>query len=307
MRKAFIRTLTELAGKDSRISLMTADLGYMVVEEFGEKHPDRFFNVGVAEQNMVGLSTGMAGTSQMIPFLYSMSSFVTMRPYEFIRNGPLLHNLKVRIIGIGGGFEYGAAGHTHYGVEDLGIMRIQPGMTVVVPADFNQARSALLETFDLPGPIYYRIGKDDKTTVLGLEGRFQFGKPDTLREGKDIVLLAMGPVVNVCLEAAESLAKQGMECSVVLISTLNPLPSDSLVPVLKPFKKVLTVETHYVTGALGSLVAEVIAENNLSCHLKRFGVKEVTRGAVGSREYMNRQSGLSADIIAEETAKFFIN
>mgnify|MGYP005643782887 FL=1 len=142
MRKAFIRTLTELAGKDSRISLMTADLGYMVVEEFGEKHPDRFFNVGVAEQNMVGLSTGMAGTSQMIPFLYSMSSFVTMRPYEFIRNGPLLHNLKVRIIGIGGGFEYGAAGHTHYGVEDFGIMRIQPGMTVVVPAGRNPLFSA---------------------------------------------------------------------------------------------------------------------------------------------------------------------
>ena len=307
MRQSFIRTLTELAEKDSRITLMTADLGYMVVEEFREKYSDRFFNVGVAEQNMLGLSTGLAGSSDIIPFVYSMATFVTLRPYEFIRNGPVFHNLKVRIIGVGGGFEYGAAGHTHFGIEDVGVMRIQPGITVIVPADFKQARSALLETFDLPGPVYYRIGKDDSTIVPGLEGNFQMGKPDILREGNDAVLLAMGPIINVCLEAATVLSNKGIDCMVALVSTLNPPSGDSLRSILEPFNKVLTVETHYVTGALGSLVSEVIAENNLSCHLKRLGVKEVPRGEVGSIKFMHHQNGLSVDIITEEIIRFLHN
>jgi transketolase len=304
MRQAFIKTLIELAERDPRIVLMTADLGYMVVEEFRDKYSDRFFNVGVAEQNMIGLSTGLAGSSELIPFVYSMTTFATLRPYEFIRNGPVLHNLKVRIIGVGGGFEYGAAGFTHYGMEDVGIMRIQPGMTVVVPADFKQARSALLETFDLPGPIYYRIGKDEKTTVPGLEGKFKIGKPNILREGKDAIFLAMGPIVNTCLEAAKVLSKQGINCKVALISTLNPPSIDSLRLLLEPFGKALTIETHYITGGLGSLVSEVIAENNLSCCLKRLGVHDVPRGSVGNSKYMNNQNGLSVDMITKETIKF---
>src|SRR5690242_10172481 len=138
MRQAFTKALTHIAENDPRIVLLTADLGYTVLEPFAERFPDRFFNVGVAEQNMVGLATGLA-ESGFIPFVYSIATFACLRPYEFIRNGPVLQRLPVRIVGVGGGFEYGPAGPTHHAVEDVGVLRLQPGLAVVCPADYQQA------------------------------------------------------------------------------------------------------------------------------------------------------------------------
>src|SRR3972149_5485094 len=142
MRIAFTKTLAELAEQDPRILLLTGDLGYMALEPFSERFPDRFFNVGVAEQNMVGIATGLAEAG-FIPFVYSIVTFATLRPYEFIRNGPILHRLPVRIVGVGGGLEYGHNGMSHYGLEDVGVMRIQPGITLVAPADYQQTKEAL--------------------------------------------------------------------------------------------------------------------------------------------------------------------
>src|SRR5205807_8481796 len=152
MRRAFTNMLVELAEHDPRIMLLTGDLGYLALEPFSERFPDRFFNVGVAEQNMVGLATGLAEAG-FIPFVYSIVTFASLRPYEFIRNGPILHRLPVRIVGVGGGFEYGSAGTTHHALEDLGVMRTQPGLTVIAPADSQQTRTAMRRTWDLPGPI----------------------------------------------------------------------------------------------------------------------------------------------------------
>ena len=137
MRAAFVRTLVELAAADRRIILLTGDLGFMALEPFMERFPDRFVNVGVAEQNMVGIATGLAEAG-WLPFVYSIVTFATLRPYEFIRNGPVMHGLPVRIVGVGGGFEYGPQGLSHHGLEDVGVMRVQPGMTVVAPADHRQ-------------------------------------------------------------------------------------------------------------------------------------------------------------------------
>src|SRR5437588_2280331 len=129
MRDAFVGTLAELAERDHRVVLLTGDLGFGVLESFSERFPDRFFNVGVAEQNMVGLATGLAEAG-FIPFVYSIVTFASLRPYEFIRNGPILHRLPVRIVGVGGGFEYGPQGASHHGLEDVGVMRVQPGIAV---------------------------------------------------------------------------------------------------------------------------------------------------------------------------------
>src|SRR5881394_3432858 len=130
MRGAFVRTLVELADEDRRIALLTGDLGYMALEPFMERHPDRFFNVGVAEQNMVGVATGLAEAG-FVPFVYSIAPFATLRQFEFIRNGPVAHNLPVRVVSVGGGLEYAHNGHSHFGIEDLGVMRTQPNITVV--------------------------------------------------------------------------------------------------------------------------------------------------------------------------------
>jgi len=291
VRAAFARTLAELAERDARVVLMTGDLGFMALEPFSERFPDRFFNVGVAEQNMVGLATGLAEAG-FVPFLYSIATFASLRGYEFFRNGPIAHRLPVRLIGVGGGFEYGSAGPTHHGLEDVGVMRLQPGLTVVAPADHRQARRALLETWDHPGPIYYRIGKDDRTEVPGLEGRFTLGRSELVRSGETVALVAMGSMAATAVSAAEEL-----DAAALVVSTLNPPSTDELASQLSRFERIFTVEAHYVSGGLGSLVAEVVAERNLSCTLSRFGVQRASDGRSGSPGYYLDRHELSKEAI----------
>ena len=298
MRSSFVHTLVELAEKDSRILLLTGDLGYMALEPFAERLPDRFFNVGVAEQNMVGLATGLAEAG-FIPFVYSIATFVSLRPYEFIRNGPVLHRLPVRIVGVGGGFEYGHNGLTHHAIEDVAVMRTQPGIAVISPADYEQARAALRATWDIPGPVYYRLGKDDKTIIPGLAGRFRQGRVERISEGKDFLIIAMGSVAKEAAGAAEILREKGIACTVAVAAAINPAPADDIAALAENFKRAMTVEAHYIAGALGSLVAEVIAERGLPCTLTRCGVKLPPDGISGSQEYLHRLHGLDSLSLAE--------
>jgi transketolase len=299
MRGAFVRTLVDLAAEDRRIALLTGDLGYMALEPFMERHPDRFFNIGVAEQNMVGIATGLAEAG-FVPFVYSIVTFATLRPYEFIRNGPVWHRLPVRIVGVGGGFEYGQQGLSHHGLEDVGVMRVQPGMTIVAPADHEQMATALRATWALAGPVYYRIGKDDRTVVPGLEGRFRPGRVEIVREGTDVVLLTLGSVATEAVAAADTLAQRGVRARTVVVASVQPAPIDDLRAVLADVPLALTVEAHYAAGGLGSLVAEVIAEHGLGCRLVRAAVHALPDARVGSQAYMHGRHGLSAPALVEK-------
>jgi transketolase len=298
VRKTFARTLAELAGNDPRIFLLTGDLGFSALEEFSERFPERFLNMGVAEQNMIGVATGLAEDG-FLPFCYSISTFASMRPYEFIRNGPIHHQLPVRIVGVGGGFEYGNAGVTHFALEDLGLMRLQPGLTLIAPADHQQTRTALLATWDLPGPVYYRIGKDDETTVPGLNGRFQLGRAHTITAGDDLLMIALGSIANEAVAADATLRRQGIHATVMIVSSLNPAPLQDLTKALTRFDVALTVEAHYICGGIGSLVAEVIAEQGLDCRLARCGVNRQPDGLTGSQRYLEHAHGLSSEALVE--------
>ena len=292
MRLAFVQTLTELAARDPRIMLLTGDLGYLALEAFADKYPARFLNAGVAEQNMVGVATGLAEAG-FIPFIYSIVPFAVLRPYEFIRNGPIQHQLPVRIVGVGGGMEYGLNGLSHYGLEDIAVMRAQPGITVIAPADHEQMRSALRATWNLPGPIYYRIGKDDKTVVAGLNGRFELGCSQQLRDGSDVLIIAMGGVAAEAAAAAEELAAQGISSCVMVVASVTPAPLDDLARALSRFPLAITVEAHNLSGGLGSLVAEVAAERGLPCRVARVAVRTPVTGLCGSQSYLYHKYGLS--------------
>lgn len=298
MRGTFARTLAELADHDPRILLLTGDLGYMALEPFAEKFPNRFFNVGVAEQNMVGLATGLAEAG-FIPFVYSIATFATLRPYEFIRNGPIQHQLPVRIVGVGGGFEYGQNGLSHYGLEDVAVMRAQPGIMVIAPTDYEQARNSLLATWDLPGPIYYRLGKDDKTIVPGLAGRFELGRVQRIGEGTDLIIVAMGSIANEAVAAMKDLSARGVACTVLVLASVTPAPVEDLTTILARFRLAISIEAHYIYGGVGSLVAEVIAEGDLNCRLVRCGVRSLPNGVAGSQRYMNQVNGISSEALVE--------
>jgi transketolase len=299
MRRAFATTLVELARRDRRIVLLTGDLGYQVLEPFAAEFPDRFFNVGVAEQNMVGLATGLA-EGGLIPFVYSIVTFAVLRPLEFIRNGPILHHLPVRIVGVGGGFDYGMNGISHYGLEDVAVLRTQPGIRIIAPADHLQARRALELSWDVPGCVYYRLGRDETAVVEGLDGRFEPGRLAIVRGGPDVALIAMGGIATEVMAAAAMLASHGVSCTVAIVASVSPPPVGDLASLLERFPVAITVEAHYVTGGLGSLVSETAAELGARCRIVRCGVREAPDGVVGTPEFLYRRHGLSREALVNQ-------
>ena len=307
MRKAFLDTLETLAAQDERVVLLTGDLGFMVLESFRERFPTRFYNVGVAEQNMIGVATGLAEAG-FIPFAYSIITFAALRPYEFIRNGPILHGLPVRIVGVGGGFEYGAAGPTHHGLEDLAIMRTQPGLTVIAPADAPQTHNALNQTWDAEGPIFYRLGKNDRETIPDLDGRFSLGTVEQVRVGDDLALVSVGAITQEAVSAADALREQGIMASVYVVGDMTTETSASLAAALREHRLVMSVEAHYINGGLGSMIAEVIAEQGLGARLVRCGVRSASDGVSGSNAFMLRRHGLdSTSLVSQAQAALAVS
>lgn len=298
MRKTLTQTLLELAERDPRVLLLTGDLGFMVLEPFIERFPERFFNAGVAEQNMIGMATGLAEAG-FIPFCYSIVTFAALRPYEFIRNGAVLQQLPVRVVSVGGGFEYGDAGPTHHGVEDVAIMRAQPGLMTVTPADAAQARAAVRATWDAPVPVYYRLGKDDHFALPGLDGAFAVGRANQVRAGGDLVFVTMGAAAREAVSAAETLSERGIAAGVLVVPTFNPDPADDIAAALAQTRLAISVEAHYVNGGVGSLVAEVIAERGLAARLIRCGVRQTHDGLSGSQRYYERKHGIAAAALVE--------
>lgn len=300
MRNAFVAALLELAQRDQRVLLLTGDLGFMALEPFAEQFPERFINVGVAEQNMVGLATGLAEAG-FTPFVYSIGTFASMRPYEFIRNGPLLHSLPIRIVGMGAGFDYGHNGITHYALEDVAIMRVQPEMTIIAPADPAQATAAVRGSAAIAGPIYFRIGKANGP-VPELGGSFELGRLQCLGAGRDVAIIALGSIAGEAVRARELLSERDIAATVAVVASVQPAPQGDLVELLTEVPFAVTVEAHYRVGGLGSLTAEVIADHGLRCGLLRRAVDAMPRGLTGERSFLNDLHHLSARSLAESIA-----
>jgi transketolase len=300
MRNSFVDRLVQLAEKDERIHLITADLGFTVVERFRDRFPDRYLNVGVAEQNMIGVATGLAQLG-FVPFCYSIATFTSLRGYEQLRNGPILHGLPVRLVGIGGGYAYGHASYTHFALEDLAVMRLQPGMTTLAPADPSQAQAALSVTYDLPGPIYYRVGKGGNPPVPGLDGRFALDRPEIVRAGKDVLFVATGDIAFEALEAAEKLEGESVSSAVAVMAHLPHAPPKPLIDLVSRYARVVSVEEGYSPSGLGGLIAQAIAGAGIATKLEIAGIGSAFKGRSGSVGYMRSQVGLDSDSLVRRT------
>jgi transketolase len=288
-----VQALVELAHDDDRTVLLTADLGFMALEPFSDTFPDRYYNVGVSEQNMIGMATGLAEAGYR-PYCYSIAPFAALRPFEFIRNGPVHHRLPVRVVGVGGGFEYAHAGASHHGIDDIGALRTQAGLVLVSPADAAQTATAMRAVHDLDDPVYLRIGKDDRRVIAGLDGRFRLGRLEILRQGRDVLLVGMGSITSEVVEAAEELSRRGIDSSVAVAASIAPAPTADLFDLTREHSLVVTVEAHRVVNGLGSLVAEVIADGAIACRLVRLGVREASSARSGSENYLNHLHGIDA-------------
>jgi transketolase len=234
----------------------------------------------VAEQNMIGMATGLAEAG-FRPYAYSIATFAALRPFEFIRNGPVLHRLPVRIVGMGMGFEYGHAGPTHHALEDIGALRTLPGLCIVVPADSAQAGSAVRHTAALPGPVYYSLGKDDRVSVRDLDGRFELGRAQRVRDGADLAIISMGSITVEAVAAADALAEAGIQAAILVVSNFHPDPDEDV-----------TVEAQTISGGLAAYVATVIATRRLDCRLWPLAVRTSPDGTSGSQTDRWRAHGL---------------
>ncbi|HEV8597219.1 MAG TPA: transketolase C-terminal domain-containing protein [Candidatus Dormibacteraeota bacterium] len=295
MRTAFIQALNDLASEDPRVCLVVGDLGYSVIEEFASKHPDQFVNAGVAEQNMVGLAAGLAMTGKVV-FTYSIGNFGTLRCLEQIRNDVAYHRANVKVVAVGGGLAYGNLGVTHHASEDVAILRSLPNMVVVSPGDPVEAGLATRALVAYDGPAYLRLGKAGEPVVHADEPRFDLGKAITLRDGRDISLIASGSMLATANVVASNLVKKGLSVRLLSMHTIKPLDREAVIAAATQTKWVVTLEEHSVDGGLGGAVAEVLAEME-SGHapLKRIGLRPEFNKVVGDQKYLKSLHGLDED------------
>lgn len=292
MRIAFVNTLFEQAKRNKDIILLTADLGFSVFETFIEKLPRQYLNVGVAEQNMAGMAAGMAIEGK-IPLIYSIVPFATMRNFEQIRNDICYQNLNVKIIGIGAGFSYGPYGHTHHGLEDIGILRTLPNMTILAPGDPVEVVAATKAMLKHKGPVYLRLGKAGEPTLHNKKIAFSLGEGILLQEGNDITIIANSTMLYRAHEVAQVLEDQGMHVRFISMPTVKPLDEKIILESAKKTKALFVIEEHSIIGGLGSAVAEVLAEHASAVRFKRIGVADRFTKGMGMQEYMREKNGLS--------------
>lgn len=292
MRTAFLDELYSLARADRRIVFVTGDLGFSVVERFQQELPDQFVNAGVAEQNMTSLAAGMALCGKTV-FTYSIANFPTLRCLEQVRNDVCYHEADVKVIAVGGGFAYGAMGASHHATEELGVMRMMPGMVVVAPADPLEARAATRALVAHRGPCYMRLGKAGEPNVHEGPIDFALGRAVRVREGSDLTMIATGGMLKPAVGAADALAARGVSVRVLSMHTLKPLDEEAVRAAARETGALLTLEQHSVLGGLGSAVAEVLAEmDGPRVRFRRLGLPSAFAPEVGSQSWLEARHGL---------------
>lgn len=295
MRKAFIETLCSLAEKDDRIWLLCGDLGYSVLERFAQRFPDRYVNVGVAEQNMTGIAAGLAMTGKTV-FTYSIANFSTLRCLEQIRNDVCYHNVPVKVIAGGGGFSYGAQGYTHHGLEDLAIMGSFPSMTILQPADPIETRLATRFITEYSGPCYLRLGRSGESTIHERELQLVLGKPIVVREGRDALIISSGSLLGNALKAGSLAERTGISVAVWSMPFVKPIDREVIARAAGKFRVIITAEEARTSGGIGSAVAEILGEmKGPRAILYRAGVPDTTLELSYEQETAREKVGLDAE------------
>ncbi|WP_316228877.1 transketolase family protein [Bradyrhizobium sp. SZCCHNR1070] len=303
MRNAFADELTKLGNEDSRVVMLSGDIGNRLFDKFKDKHPSRFFNCGVAEANMMGVAAGMA-MNGLRPVAYTITPFVTTRCLEQIRTDVCYHEVPVTIVAVGAGLAYSGLGPTHHACEDVSFLRSIPNMVVICPGDAFEVRGALRAAMQQDRPVYIRMGKKGEPVVhKGPIADFKIGKAITIAEGSDVCLLSTGNMLPEAIEAAHKLKDKGISAEVVSFHTVKPLDEEKLKQAFARFKLVATIEEHSLIGGFGAAVSEWLADSETQ-HQKflRFGTPDAFFKKSGEQEYAREVLGLTGHQIADKIA-----
>ena len=303
MRELFIESLIKKAKIDKNIILITGDLGFGVLNNFFEELPEQCINAGVAEQNMTGMSAGLALEGYNV-FNYSIANFPTLRCLEQIRNDIIYHNLSVNIVAVGGGFSYGALGMSHHAIEDISIMRTFPNIRVFAPCDKVEVNAILDKMIDDPKPSYLRIDKI-KNDIESKEP-FVFGDLRKIRSGKKIAIIGYGSIIEEALLASEDLSKIGINCSIYSAHTIKPFNNDILLNITKNYETLIALEEHVDTGGLGNLMSNIFIENRvIPKNLIKLNLQDRYSPIIGSREFLRDYYKLNSASIVSVVKKYY--
>ena len=299
MRDAFAKEMTALAEQRSDVALLSGDIGNRMFDRFKELAPERFLNCGIAEANMMSLAAGMA-LSGLRPVIYTITPFTTTRCFEQIRVGVAYHQAPVVIVGTGSGLSYAELGPTHHSLEDMAILRTLPGLNVLAPADSAELVAQLRETLNSPNPTYIRIGKKGEPQLHQEGSQLGIGRANLLRDGSDLLVVGVGPILGEALKAAENLAADGFSVAIASLGGVKPLDDAFLKSMAERFPRWLSLEEHGITGGLGSALLEWLADRNgPPIRLKRLGVPDAFLHELGNQAYTRRQLGLDAAGLAK--------
>jgi len=292
MRKTFITTLIELAEKDKDIVLITPDMGFSVLEPFFEKFPERSINCGIAEQNAISLASGMALMGKK-PYVYTIIPFLVERAFEQVKLDVAYMNTNVKLVGIGAGFTYGAAGATHHAIEDISVMRSLPNMTVCCPGDNNEATEITKKSLTTNTPMYIRIGRHNRG-VFNTKP-INIGEASIIEKGEDIAVISTSNMLPDAYHYCNKLKKEGRKPYLISMHTIKPLDKTTIIELINKNVEIHSLEEHNIIGGLGSALAEVIAESGKGIKFKRIGVPDQFSHYIGNQKYIKKQFGLYFD------------
>lgn len=296
-RQVICDTLIELGGKDKDIVVLTSDSrGSASMTNFAKELPEQFVEVGIAEQNIVGIAAGLAVSGKK-PYIASPACFLSMRSIEQVKVDVAYSKTNVKLIGISGGLSYGALGMSHHSLQDIAVMRAIPGINIILPADKHETKKMIEALAENTEPTYIRIGRNPVADVYSSdEYGFEIGKAVTMSEGTDITIIAAGETVKIAMDAADMLKKKGVSCRVLNMHTIKPLDEAKIIKAAKETGCIITVEEHSIYGGLGAAVSEVVTQN-CPVPMKIVGVPDEP-AIPGKSEEVFKHYGLTADNIS---------
>lgn len=303
MRDAFSNSLYEIAKKDKRVILLTADTGAVCHDEFRKHLETQYINVGIAEQNLVGIAAGLSMSGKIV-YIYAIIPFVTMRCYEQIRVDLCCMNLPVTVVGIGAGYDYNTLGPTHHGTEDIALMRVLPGMSIFSPSDSVMASAFAKVCYETPGPKYVRLDRTGFPLVYDRKKKdFKTGL-EVLKNGNNIYIIATGRMVYTALKVAQRLSKMSIDAGVIDLYRIKPINTEILLNTITKVDYLVTLEEHFVTGGIGSAIVEILADKDKNYHIMRLGISDKFCRDYGTREYLQKLNKLDSDIIVESISRW---
>jgi len=304
MRNAFAEEILEIARRDERLIVLSADIGNRLFDKLKAEFPSRFCNTGVAEANTISMAAGLAA-SGFRPVCYTITPFITYRCYEQIRIDVCYHDMPVVIVGTGSGLSYASLGATHHSCEDIAVMRVLPGLNVVAPADALEVKACLRAAFELGKPVYVRIGKKGEPVLHREVPEFKFGSWSVLRTGRHICLLSTGNVLEIALQTADILSQKSISVTVANCASIKPLDVEMLRQVMGSHDAVATIEEHSLLGGFGGAVLEWCVDHCVDANrIIRFGTQDFFLHRLGEQEYAREQHGLNPRQIVEKILQF---